>query len=101
MTMPEITDANLISKLLRATKKKKIGWEITATKDRFAASYGGKWTLTVDKSPNEDTGSTDYYLTITDAEGQEVFRIWDQPNNDLPALFEQARRNALKVDEAL
>lgn len=99
--MPDINDAELIAKLLHATEAGKLGWENTATTDQFAASYGGRWTLTVDKSANENQAAMDYYLTITNSEGEEVLRIWDQPNNVLPKLFEQARRHALKVDEAL
>jgi len=99
--MPEINDKALIAKLLAATKSGKLNWQNTATADQFAASYGGRWTLTVDKSWNDEKGSTDYYLTITNSQGEEVLRIWDQPDNVLPTLFEQARRRALKVDEAL
>jgi hypothetical protein len=99
--MPDINDTDLIAKLLRATQAGKPGWESTSTPDAFAASYGGRWTLAVGKSENESQGSTDYYLTISNSQGEEILRIWDQPDNQLPKLFEQARRHALKVDEAL
>jgi|SRR5579863_2812161 len=98
--MPDINDRELISKLLRATQAGKLSWETTAEPDRFAASYGGRWTITVDKTINNE-GASDFFLTITNAQGEEVLRIWDQPDNVLPKLFEQARRHALKVDEAL
>jgi hypothetical protein len=98
--MPAMNDSELVSKLLDATDKRKIGWEKTAVGDRFAASYGGKWTLTVDRSTDEQD-RTDYYLTITNNEGDEILRILDRADNDLPTLFEKARRHALNVDEAL
>jgi hypothetical protein len=99
--MPDIDDKDLIATLLRATLGGKLSWESTGTPDRFAASYGGRWTLTVDRSMDEDRGSTNFYLTITNAQGEEILRIWGQPDNVLPRLFERARRHALKVDEAL
>ena len=99
--MPDIRDAELIAKLLQATQNKKLAWEKTGAPDQFAASYGGKWTLTVDKSDDERGPGWDYYLSITNSSGEEVLRILDQPDNELPKLFEQARRYALRVDEAL
>jgi hypothetical protein len=97
--MPEINDRDLIAKLLRATQAGKVSWQNTGTPDQFASSYGGRWTLAVDKST--DQGTDYYYLTITNSQGEEVLRIWDQTDNVLPKLFEQARRHALKVDEAI
>jgi hypothetical protein len=101
MTMPDIKDAELIAKLLEATRNKKLAWEKTGAPEQFAASYGGKWTLNLDKTENQSGPGWDYYLTITNSSGEEVLRIWDQPDNELPKLFEQARRYALRVDEAL
>jgi hypothetical protein len=98
--MPDINDKDLIASLLRATQAGKLGWESTSTPDRFAASYGGRWTLTVDKSTN-DNDDTYFYLTISNAQGEEILRIWGQRDNVLPKLFERARRHALRVDEAL
>jgi hypothetical protein len=99
--MPETADAALITKLLRATRNGKITWEKTTTQDQFAASYAGKWTVAVDKSEDRDTGAEFYYLTITNAEGEEVLRIYNVSAKQLPQLFEQARRRSLKVDEAV
>jgi hypothetical protein len=99
--MPDINDKALIARLLRATLAGKLNWENTATPDQFAASYGGRWTLTVDRSGNPGEEGPSFYLTITNAQGEEVLRIWGQRDNVLPKLFEQARRHALKVDEAL
>jgi hypothetical protein len=101
MTMPEITDAALIIKLLRGTRAGKLNWEKTATPDQYAASYGGKWTVTVDKSEDQETGGYIFYLSIGNSQGEEALRIWNMPNNKVSELFEQARRHALKVDEAL
>jgi hypothetical protein len=98
--MPDINDKDLIASLLRATLTGKLGWERTSAPDQFAASYGGRWTLTVDKAMIENHGAN-YFLTITNAQGEEVLRIWDQSDNVLPQLFERARRHALRVDEAL
>lgn len=102
--MPEISDPELVVRLLRATRSGKLGWEKTADPERFVASYGGKWSLTIEKTmafDDEGERSDAYSLTINNTEGEEILRIWDQPKNAVRELFEQARRHALKVNEAL
>lgn len=99
--MPDINDSALIARLVPARKAGKLDWESTATADQFTASYGGRWTLTVDRTQNEGQISVDYYFKITNSQGEEVLRIWDRPDNVLTQRFEKTRRRALKVDEAL
>lgn len=99
--MPDMTDPELITKLLEATQRGKLNWEKTAIPDNFSVSYGGRWTLTVDKTFNDNTDRVEYYVAIANAEGEEVLRISGRQDNALPELFEQARRHALKIDQAL
>ena len=98
--MPEIRDFELVDKLIDATRNKKLAWEKTASADQYSTSYGGKWTLSVDLAHTRDE-SDFYFLTITNAEGEQVLRIYEANAPLLRDLFELARRQALKVDEAL
>lgn len=97
--MPNITDADLILKLLQSTADKRIAWEKADAPDRFAARYAGKWTLTVDKSENPNDPRDDYWLALSNAEGEEIMKIYNEDRLD--ELFELARRQALRLDEAL
>jgi hypothetical protein len=69
--------------------------------DRFSAKYGGKWALTIDKSSDAEGPYDNYWLALTNAEGEEILKIFSANEERLDELFEMARRRALKVDEAL
>jgi hypothetical protein len=89
-------DIELVTKLMQATETGRIDWQKTATSDRYAASFGGRWTVVIDYNANSEHR---YFLALKDSEGQEVLRIWDDLR--LSNLFESARRKALKIDEAI
>lgn len=97
--MAIITDQELISKLLEATNEGRIRWEKSQVKDQFAAKYGGKWTLTIDKAESDEGPYELYWLALCNPQEEEILRISQEPG--LGELFELARRRALKVDEAL
>jgi hypothetical protein len=97
--MPK-TDAELIKKLMDSTDEKRIEWRPTATLDQYAAAFGGKWTVILDKTQSSQ-GSDNFYLSLSDREGQELIRITDDEDPRIAILFEKARRRALKVDDAI
>lgn len=99
--MPNLTDAELISKLLEATDDRQVTWEKTDVPDRFVAKYADKWTLTIDRSPDPVSPYPSYWLSLSNARGEEILKILSSNEHDLDRLFELARRRALKVDEAL
>jgi hypothetical protein len=99
--MPNITDSELILKLLEATTEGRLSWKKTDTVDRFASTYAGKWTLTIDKSRSPDSPYDSYWVALSNAEGEEILKIYSSDEPGLGELFEVSRRRALKVDEAL
>jgi hypothetical protein len=99
--MPDITDAELIDKLLQATGEGRVAWERADVQDRFVARYAGKWTLTIDRSSDPDNGYLAYWLALSNARGEEILKVYSSDEEQLGRLFELVRRRALKVDEAL
>lgn len=88
-------DAEFVYRLTQSTDAGKVDWKATATPDQYAAAFGGKWTVTVDKGIPEG-GPEVFWLAINNADGEEMLRIYG-----VDGLFEKARRRALKVDEAI
>jgi len=101
MTMAFITDEELISKLVEATREGRLRWTKTEVTDRFASRYAGKWSLTIDMSQEPDERFASYWLALSNAEGEEILKIYPSQDTPLHALFDLARRRALKIDEAL
>jgi len=100
--MAIITDQELITKLVQATDEGRIRWSKTNVADRFAAKYAGKWALTIDKADPEDPyEGPSYWLALSNAEGEEILRIYPSEDTPLHQLFDLVRRRALKIDEAL
>jgi hypothetical protein len=100
--MPNITDSELILRLVQSTIERRLAWEkIEDVADRFAAKYAGKWTLTIDKSVETNERYPHYWLALSNAEGEEIMKIYSDNVGGVDELFELARRQALKVDEAL
>ena len=89
MIMP-ISDDEFVSKILQATEERRIAWEPTANPSYISASFGGKWTIGVLAQ-----NST---LKLLDAEGQQLLAIQDTRVN---RIFDLAKRQVLKVDEAI
>jgi hypothetical protein len=101
VTVANITDTELISKLLQATEDRKITWEKAEVVDQFVAKYAGKWTLTIDKAANPEDQETTYWLALSNVRKEEILSVHSSDEGRLDRLFELARRRALKVDEAL
>ncbi|SRR6266571_1233609 len=99
--MPNITDAELIEKLMQATEDGRIAWGKADVEDRFVTKYAGKWTLTIDKSSDTEDPQLYYWLALSNAGGEEILKVYSSDEGRLDRLFELARRRALKVDEAL
>ncbi len=99
--MPNITDAELVDKLLQATEDGRITWEKADVEDQFLAKYADKWTLTIDKSFDPEGPPLNYWLALSNARKEEILKISSSDEGQLDRLFELARRRALKVDEAL
>lgn len=101
MTEP-VTDVQLVERITKATVDDTIKWDKTATVDQFTSIYAGKWTLLIDKSPNEENEDvSDYWLSLSNAKGDELLRVYDSRVPRLYDLYELARRQALKVNEAV
>jgi hypothetical protein len=96
--MPNPGDAELVSKVLDATEAGRIDWQKTAIQAQFAAAFGGKWTVTIDKSTNA-VGEPSFWLSLENAEGETILTIDADPR--LRRLFELARRHAFKVNDAI
>ena len=73
--MPNITDAELITKLVQATDDGRIKWGKSEMPDQFAAMYASKWTLTIDRSSAPDEPINYYWLSLSNAKGEEILRI--------------------------
>jgi hypothetical protein len=99
--MPNITDAELITKLLQATEEGRLNWEKADVQDRFVAKYAGKWTLAIDKGFDAENEYLTYWLALSNAGGEEILKVYSADEARLDRLFELARRRVLKVDEAL
>lgn len=98
--MPKITNVQLIDSVQTASEQGRIDWQPTGTPEQFAASFGGKWTLVIDKSTGPG-GQEIFYLDLQDSTGQSILRITNWDSERISGLYEMARRHALKVDEAL
>ena len=96
--MASISDTELVYKVLEATEQERIDWQKTAVDAQYAATFGGKWTVLIDKSL--DSSKPDHFwLSLQNAEGETILEIRD--DNRLGHLFELARRHALKVNNAI
>jgi hypothetical protein len=98
--MRKITNQELIDSLSTATEQDKIDWTPTGVEDQYTASFGGKWTLLIDKSRN-NRGEDVFFITMKDSAGQTILKIYAWDDERIPGLYEMARRCALKIDEAL
>jgi hypothetical protein len=98
--MRRISDQELINSLIVATEEDRIDWQPSGTVDQYTASFGGKWTLVIDKGQNS-SGDDIFWLDVKDSAGENIVRLTPYDDNRIPALFEMARRFALKIDQAL
>jgi hypothetical protein len=98
--MRKITNQELIDSLFSATEQDRVDWQPTGTTDQYAASFGGKWTVLIDKI--SISGGTDrFWMEVKDSTGETIVRVTHAEDNRIREIFEMARRQALKIDEAL
>lgn len=103
MTSPSLE--NLLSKLLEATKERKVQWVETANENDFRVAFGGG---VIRVSCDERNTDAPYGVVLLNRSGKVIESVWpvekfDSPLNfDLVAdLYRTARSSALKVDELL
>lgn len=84
--------------VLTLTKLGKLRWELVG-RDSFRAQVG-KLFLTTSQDRNDD-GASLYMFSIYDDDGNLLADTSDIWHSEQRELYEQARRAALKVDEAL
>jgi hypothetical protein len=89
-------DSKFLDRLLESTKVGKTDWAPTANTKTFTTSLSGKFSISVGGS-----GENDGWLTIHDANGTRIHYLSSDDFNQLPELYQLARRRALKVDEAI
>ncbi len=95
--MPEINDTELVTKLIERTQQGKVDWHPTSTKLQYTASFGGNYTVIVDKDFQQDK----FWLSIQNEEGVAIHQIFGSQDYRIPELFFAARRKALNVDQAI
>jgi hypothetical protein len=92
------TDTELITKLIESTSQNRVTWQKTAVNDQFATTFGGKWTLNLNKGTDAKSSPPYYWVTLLDSGGKEILLITD---SRLSNLFEKVRRQVLRIDEAI
>ncbi len=93
-------DRHLVDRVIEGTTQGRIHWQATALRDQYTASFKGKWSLLVDKYGGED--EPEYCkLTMKDAEDREMLEVYSGQYTAVMDLYEAARREALKVDQAI
>ena len=96
------SDTALVQKLLDSTVTGKVAWEPSGITDQFKCNFVNKWTVTVDKGYDDESDATYFWLTLIDfAKGTELLRLYSTDVPSVPQLFEVARRQALRIDEAI
>jgi hypothetical protein len=96
--MTNVSDVEFVGKVLEATQRGRIDWQKTAVEAQYASTFGGKWTVLIDRG-TDHRGNETFWLSLQNAEGETVLRI--EQDSRLSGLFELARRYALKVNEAM
>lgn len=93
----------LVDELLAKTASGAITWEPTAKEGEFVVTFGGGVTVSISEDPT--SGGPGYLLSVGERDRGEVFTLHygsnDVSSDTLPGLYEQARRNAFKVDKTL
>jgi hypothetical protein len=89
-------DHALIAAILRGTKTGVISWEPTAEPDQFAATFKGKYIVTVDKGRNDS-----YWLKMTDKNEATMLKVTSEESFDVRDVYLEAQRKSLNVDDAI
>jgi hypothetical protein len=97
--MPRITDDEFLSRIYNATLDDRVDWQPTANDNQFSASFAGKFTLLATQGFFHDGGT--HSLVVQDATGESILRILSERDDRVAQIYELARRQALRIDEAL
>lgn len=95
------SDAELVQKILDSTYKGRIDWQPTAIADQYTTAFGGKWTVTVDENVRRGTNETFWVFGLNNENGEQILRITSDEDMSIQRIYEAARRQALRVDEAI
>ncbi len=97
----------LVEELISKTQAKRLAWEPTARLDEFAASFRGKYSITVSRLQDQ-YGEFNYKVVLRDERDREMIAVDSEyglpeplQSKHLYTLFEEARSSALKVEESL
>jgi hypothetical protein len=88
-------DLELIQFLSKGTEDGQVQWQPTAEADQFVTSLRGKYGVRIGKVGNL------FYLNMRDLDDRELLSVSSEESYFVEALFDSARRAALKVDEAI
>jgi hypothetical protein len=100
--MPTKKDYEFVTYLVRKTHEKQIKWEATAQEMQFAASFAGRYVVTVDKAyPVNRSLTTRYWLTMKDDAGRELLTLEGSDVQEVAVLYNFAERASLNVDAAI
>src|SRR5205814_9797624 len=94
-------DIALIKFLLEGTSKGKINWQPAAVADRFTTSFKGKYSVTIDRTTDEDSGNYGYWVNVINDADQELLSVTHRDDPSVRELFEVVRRSSLNVDAAI
>ena len=109
------TLVKLINRLIKLTEENKVEWAETGEAQRFLAAFP-QYTVSISKKYAGQNWGEDYYeypISVSDASGKVLeeasdsglvhaeFPGYQSSQDAMKFLYEQARRKALKVDEAL
>ncbi len=87
---------NLVRKIIKASKEKKIDWEKNPKSETAYKALLGTNTIHIIKTKSES-----YYFMIINDTGDEIGNLSDSYLYDLSGLYELAKRRALRIDENL
>jgi len=88
-------ERKLVEQLLDKTKKRILSWEPTAAEDEFLATFGGHVSFTVLWRPSG------VLLVMRDQHDRLLLTIDSQELEAVSALYAEANRQALNVEDAL
>ncbi len=92
-------DKELVTRLLASTKAGKRDWLPTGERNEFATAMSGKYLVTIRQS--RYTTEPTHYLDITEVGGANLVTLGADEYPELAEMYELARRQALKVDDAI
>jgi hypothetical protein len=100
----------LLQLLVEQTDSGKLDWKDTGEESKFFVAFPN-YSILISEEPGESVLFPEYYISVVNSEGRIVDRfsaatlpseiLGKNSYNVMRDLFSQARRSALRVDEAL